>query len=425
MTNITAVILAGGVGTRFLPFATDKTLFPFMGQSLLHRTITMLGRAGVTNIIVATNSANHAWLQSKLAGDFSHLKIQLKRQIQPKGMGDALLAVKDLLPDKDILVMNAGDMVDDRLVAGLIRNISDQYAIVTGMKTQTYQPLGYFELVGNSVIGIKEKPGPANMPSNLANLVFHYFSDPKKFIELVTEAQEKSLQDDIYEQALSELMKQHDVKVYHYDGPWQKLKFGYHVLDMADYFLRSMQPSIDKSAEVASSAVIKGDVQICARAKIMDQAVIQGPAYIGEDAIIGNHALVRQSMIERDSVIGFGSEIVRSYVGAACDLHHAYIGDSVLEGGVHFGFNAHTANLRFDRQPVELKLTSGSLATDKIKLGALIAKGTEIGANATLMPGVTIGSNSLIYAGTMVYEAVADDTLLKSRQEQITRNKDQ
>ena len=81
--------------------------------------------------------------------------------------------------------------------------------------------------------------------------------------------------------------------------------------------------------------------------------------------------------------------------------------------------------MRFDRQPVELKLTSGSLATDKIKLGALIAKGTEIGANATLMPGVTIGSNSLIYAGTMVYEAVADDTLLKSRQEQITRNKDQ
>ncbi len=419
MSEVTAVVLAGGVGTRFLPYVTDKTIFPFMGQSLLYRTLKMVQNAGLTKVIVATNGANHSWLQSQLGTDFAGLDIQLHRQSQPQGMGDALLSVRDLLPEKDILVMNAGDMVAPHLLAGLLPTVSGKYAVVTGMETQVYQPLGYFELEGQSVVGIQEKPGADNMPSNVANLVFHYFSDPEKFLSLIEEANQKSQGDDIYEQALTELMRQHDVSLYRYNGPWQKLKFGHHVLDMTEYFLRQIETQIDPSAQIAKTAVIHGPVVIAARAKILDQAIIQGPAYIGEDAMIGNNALIRNSIVEHNSVVGYGSEIVRSYIGPECDLHHAYVGDSVLENGVHFGYNAHTTNLRFDRQPVTVKLPDKKIETSKTKLGALIAKGSEVGANSTLMPGVTMGANSLVFAGSQVYTAIPDDSTMKNQVQQV------
>lgn len=418
--NITAVVLAGGVGKRFTPFTSDKTLFPFMGQTLIARTLQMLADAGIAQIMVVTNSVNHYWLSSVKNELFPQIDISLHRQPRPEGMGDALLSLGDQLPTKDILVTNAGDMVDPNLVQDLINQLKDQYALVTGMVTPTYQSLGYFELdQDNNVVGIAEKPGPDKMPSNVANLVFHYFSDPTKFISLIKQASDRQNSDDIYEQALTELMKQHEVKLFRYRGPWQKLKFGHHVLDMTEYFLRTINrkyqsPQIDPTAKVASTAQLNGVVVVDAHAKIFDYAVIQGPCYIGKNSIIGNHALVRSSLIEQDSVVGFGSEIVRSYVGPQSDLHHVYLGDSVLEAGVHFGFNAHTTNLRFDLQPVKVKLPNQEQETDKIKLGALIAKGSEVGANATLMPGITMGSNSLVHAGLQIYQPLADDQVCKS-----------
>lgn len=65
MSSFTAVILAGGIGKRFTPFVSDKTLFPFFGESLLERTIRMLADAGVQKVIVASNSTNHDWLKQE------------------------------------------------------------------------------------------------------------------------------------------------------------------------------------------------------------------------------------------------------------------------------------------------------------------------------------------------------------------------
>ena len=426
MTELTAVVLAGGVGTRFVPFVTDKTLFPFLGKPLLQRTLEMLAWNDITRVIIATNSVNHTWLQTNLTHQFPQLEITLHRQSKPKGMGDALLALKDVLPDKDILVLNAGDMVSQHLLTGLLRQLKGSYATVTGMVTPTYQPLGYFALEGNQVVGIEEKPGPRNMPSNVANLVFHYFSDPGQFVSLLSQASRSSQDDDIYEQALARLMRLHPVELYRYTGPWQKLKFGYHVLDMTEFLLRQMPDKmlIDASAVIAPSAIIHGPVIIGPRARVLDLAVIQGPAYIGEDSVVGNHALVRNSVIENNSVVGYGSEIVRSYVGPECDLHHVYLGDSVLERGIHFGFNAHTTNLRFDRGQIDIRLPNSQLATNKTKLGALIAKGAEVGANASIMPGITIGANSLVYPGCQVFQSVPDDHILKTQHQQVLKKRE-
>lgn len=413
----TAVVLAGGIGKRFAPFITDKTLFPFLGQSLLERTLRNIAQAGITEAVVATNTHNHQWVldhSDKIAG----LHITAHQQNEPKGMADALLSLQSVLPDQDIIVMNAGDMVDASLLPGLLSALAGQKNVVTGMERPDYQPVGYFILDGDRVVGIAEKPGADNMPSTLMNLVFHYFSQPGEFLSLLAKKQLESSADDVYEQALTELMQRGEVGFYRYQGPWQKLKFAYHALDMVEFFLTDLTPQIDPTAFVAPSAIINGPVVISAGAKVFDGAIINGPCWIGPNAVIGNGALVRQSIVESGATVGFGSEVVRSYVGPHCDLHHAYVGDTVLEHHVHFGFNAHTANFRLDQQPITLKWTTAEHPSDKIKLGACIAAHTEIGVNVSLMPGIAVGHHSVIFPGTVVYKPVPDNSILREKREQ-------
>src|SRR5690606_29643304 len=130
-------------------------------------------------------------------------------------------------------------------------------------------------------------------------------------------------------------------------------------------------------------------------------------------------ALVRESILEESAVVGFGSEVARSYIGPSCDLHHAYVGDSVLEKKVHFGYGAHTANLRFDHKPITVKDLNNRQETDKVKLGALIAEGAELGVNVSLLPGVTVGQNALVFPGMVVNECVPDNSIARYKELEV------
>ncbi|NDG63436.1 MAG: hypothetical protein EBY29_08220 [Planctomycetes bacterium] len=151
------------------------------------------------------------------------------------------------------------------------------------------------------------------------------------------------------------------------------------------------------------TAIIDGDVVIHPTAKIEAHAVIKGPAYIGKDVVIGNLCLVRQSTIEEGTTVGFGSEVARSYVGPRCNLHHTFVGDSVLESEVNMSWGTVTANLRLDKKTVRITLPSGQVVDSlKEKLGALIAKGSFLGVQVSTMPGTLIAAGTKISPATVV-----------------------
>lgn len=418
-SNVTAVILAGGIGSRFKPFATNKTLFPFLNKPVIQHTLEMVAHSGLKNIVIATSDDNHEWLETYARESLSGITVTLKKQAEALGMADALLALEDVLPESNIVIMNAGDLVGEHLLPEFLSQLGDQYAVITGMVTPTYQPLGYLVLDGERVTGVMEKPGADNMPSDVANLMFHYFSQPGEFISKLKELQVGADSDDIYEQALTELMQANDFGVYRYTGPWQKLKYGHHVLSMTEFFLKEIKAFQHESAQVHESATVEGEVYLDANARVHAGATIIGPAYIGPNVIIGNGSLVRQSIVEADAVVGYGSEIARSYVGPKSDLHHAYVGDSVLENAVHFGYGSHTANLRFDQKNVPVKFPDGTVIdSERNKLGALMASKSELGVNSSLLPGVTIGAESVVYPGSIVHQSIGDRQILKWKQEQ-------
>jgi NDP-sugar pyrophosphorylase family protein len=276
--------------------------------------------------------------------------------------------------------------------------------LVCGMKVKEYvSSIGYYALENGKVVGVVEKPDEGKQPSDVIRHVFDYFEDPAEFVSLFDKYTDLNDKDQRYELAQDVLLKKYGADI-EYSAYWSKLKFPFNVLDVINtFFDHRIEKFVHHSAHISPLAVIEGKVYIDANARIDAYAVIKGPAYIGRNTVIGNHSLVRQSMVEEGAVVGFGTEVARSYVGPDCQLHHTFVGDSVLEKAINMSWGTVTTNLRLDRKPIRCKLPSGTyLPTGKDKLGALIAQGCFLGSNTSTMPGVCIPANTSLLPGSIV-----------------------
>lgn len=203
-----------------------------------------------------------------------------------------------------------------------------------------------------------------------------------------------------------------------YQGTWKSLKYPWHILDVMDYFFRvGLKQRISKSAKISSKAQVDGDVIIEDNVRILEGAIIRGPAYIGKNAIIGNYALIRGSIIGDNTVVGFTSEITRSYIGKNCWFHTNYVGDSVIGDKVSFGSGAITANLRLDEEEIYSKVGESKIDTQRNKLGTIIGSNVRIGINAMIMPGIKIGTGSFVGSGVILSEDLGENKFCTVKQE--------
>jgi len=395
--EVTAVILAGGKGTRFVPFVTNKTMWPIGGESLLEHTIHMVQSAGIHNIIVVANEQNESFLKGYQSVSPN---LQYRLQNDALGMDDALGSIADLISKKPILVLNAVDMIEINCIKRILDHIVTHkpHLMVCGMRTESYVPaMGYYSFESQKVHGVVEKPTRGKEPSRIIRMVADYFQDPDQLISLFSQFTNPDAQDMRYELAQDVLLKQYGADI-EYTSYWSKLKYPHYVLNVMDtFFAHRLKPYIHPSASVAPTAVLDGKVYVDAHARIDAYAVVKGPAYIGKYVTIGNHSLVRHSMVENNSIIGFASEVARSYVGPECLLHHAFVGDSVLEKNINMSWGTVTTNLRLDGKQVRCKLPDNTyVETNRNKLGALISEGVFLGSNVSTMPGVCVAPHTKV-----------------------------
>lgn len=172
------------------------------------------------------------------------------------------------------------------------------------------------------------------------------------------------------------LMKKQTYRVVPYRGPWNALKFPWHVLDIMNYFLGQIDGQVvAENAFIAKTATLVGNVYISEGAKVFPGAAVVGPAYIGARTVVGNNSLVRNSMVLDHCNVGFTTEVARSYVADHCDMHACRVLDSVFAPYVNFSAGCTTANLRIDRGPVPSFVKGNKVNTGRDKLGAIIRAG--------------------------------------------------
>lgn len=397
-----ALVLAGGEGKRFSPIVTSKPLFPFFGKPIVSYTLSSLSQAGFKEAVVVSSPQDQKQIDSL---KITNLKIETIVQKSAKGMADAVLSAEKLIRGKSIFVLNSEDLVDQSLFDQAFRKMPLGKNFIVARKQKEYFAGGYLKFKDDKLAAIVEKPGEGQEPSDLLNLVFHFFSGADEFLEALKKT--KSQKDDVYEKALSLIIKNRSVKVQKYQGYWQPFKYPWHILDMTKLYLnQKLEPKISKQAKIHKSAVIEGPVIIEDGVSVYENAVIKGPTYIGPSSIIGTSALIIESMVGANCVVGFTSEITRSYLGDGCWLHRNYVGDSVLEKQNYLGAGVVTANFRFDEDHIHSQILDDKINTKKIKFGTIIGESARVGVNASLMPGVKIGAKAIVGPGVVCFKDI-------------------
>jgi UDP-N-acetylglucosamine diphosphorylase/glucosamine-1-phosphate N-acetyltransferase len=409
------VFLCGGIGKRMFPITEDKFLLNFLGKTLLQMQLEASRQAGVNKFLIICNQYNMEPIE-KITSTVSDIKIKLVLQKQPKGIADALKSAASFL-DESILIVNPNDVFASSAYTTLLKEAKNKSAdsYMLGYHTKRYFPGGYLVVnAANELEHILEKPKPGEEPSNLVNILVHFHSNPTKLLEYIEKV--KTTKDDVYECALDNLAKTgNKIKVVPYDDFWAPIKYPWHIFDVVKYVLDISRPKASRSASISAKATIEGKVIIGDGVRVLENAVIRGPAYIGAGSIIGNNVLVRDySHIGADCVIGYGTEVKGSYIGDGCWVHSSYIGDSIIGKSCSFGAGTVLANFRFDEQHVSVTVGDEAVDTGRDKLGAIIGDNCKTGINASVMPGIKIGPNSIVGSHVCLTKDLEPEKMIQS-----------
>jgi len=136
---------------------------------------------------------------------------------------------------------------------------------------------------------------------------------------------------------------------------------------------------IHPTSDVQSSKIGDGTT-------IWQFTVILPGAMIGKECNINSHCFI-------ENEVCIGNEVT-----IKCGV---YIWDGItIEDYAFIGPNVTFINDRFPRSKMRFNL-----------LRTLIKRGASIGANATILPGITVGAYSLVGAGSVVTRDIPDNTM--------------
>ena len=430
----TAIILAGGESSRLRPLG-DKSLQRFMGRSLLARHLGELAAGGYTRYVIVTNPQNAPAIQRECAL-LDGADCRFVTQPEPLGMGDAVqraLAVVE--PMAAVTISQAHDLFNPGFHAALMHQarLTPGTILLAARQMSQYFPGGYLilerapleEQLPFPISGIVEKPPPGQEPSTWVTLVAHHIPQAGDLAVALAQQQGGS-HGDWYERALTTLLRSTPALAVPHTGATASLKYPWHMLDLMEVLFTRFNPApqIHPSALIDPAARMRGPVIIDEGARVFAGAAIIGPAYVGRDVVVGNNALIRESMIGAHSVVGFGCEVARSWIGENVWFHTSYVGDSVIDENVTFGYGAVTSNMRLDNHTIKVTVKGERIDTGRHKLGQIVGTGARVGVNAALMPGCVIGRHTLVGPGVVLREDVPDHTRLTVRQELLREHQE-
>ena len=141
---------------------------------------------------------------------------------------------------------------------------------------------------------------------------------------------------------------------------------------------------------IGNNAIIRSHTVIYAGNVIGDYFQTGNKANIRENNVIGNHVSVGTlSVVEHHVTIG---DNVRIHTQAFVPEY------TILEEGCWIGPNVVITNAKYPKSPT----------AKQDLMGCRIKKNAKIGANSTILPGIDVGENSLVGAGSVVTKSVPD-----------------
>ncbi len=215
MKKITkAVFPVAGMGSRFLPATkvSPKEMMPIVDKPLIQYAVEEAVAAGITDMVFITgrnkrsiedhfDKAYELEAELEMRGKDELLRLVREvtpsninciyiRQVEPLGLGHAVLCAKPVVQDEPFAVLLADDLIDDG--TPIIKQMTDVFqqnqCSILGVQnvprenTRQYGIVSSVTLTDNleQVNGIVEKPNPEDAPTTLA-VVGRYILTPRIF----------------------------------------------------------------------------------------------------------------------------------------------------------------------------------------------------------------------------------------------------
>lgn len=162
---------------------------------------------------------------------------------------------------------------------------------------------------------------------------------------------------------------------------------------------------LEQKAIVEPFCIIQSDTVIGKKAHIRSHTVIYERNVIGDNFSTGNKVNIRNDNKIGDNVsIGTLTNIEYDVIIEDNVRIHSqcFIPEfTVLKNGCWIGPNVVFTNSKYPNRP----------GSKEKRQGCIVEEGAVIGANTTILPGVKIGKNSIIGAGSVVTENVLPDRI--------------
>lgn len=156
--------------------------------------------------------------------------------------------------------------------------------------------------------------------------------------------------------------------------------------------------------EIGNGAVIRSHTVIYAGNRIGDNFQTGHGVVIREENVIGNNVSIgSKSMVEHHIDI---AENVRLHSNVFVPEY------SILESGCWLGPNVVLTNAKYPLSP----------NVKKELIGPTVKRSAKIGANSTLLPGVVVGENALVGAGSVVTKSVPADKVIAGNPARIIKD---
>ena len=212
-----AVFPVAGLGSRFLPVtkASPKEMLPVVDKPLIQYAVEEAAAAGITDLIFITGRNKRAIedhfdtayeLESVLAAQGKRALLDAVqgvlppgcrciyiRQMEPLGLGHAVLCAQPVVGDEPFAVVLADDLIDARppVLAQMAQRFAAERCSILGVEEIARAHTGSYGIVSPERAGaelsvinaIVEKPAPEQAPSTLA-VVGRYILTPGVFDKL-------------------------------------------------------------------------------------------------------------------------------------------------------------------------------------------------------------------------------------------------
>jgi len=405
---VKAVILAAGKGTRLWPLTeyTPKPLLPVGGRPLLEWMIQRVREAGIEELLLVTNHLEDQIKAHFGDGSGHGVRVSYARQNEMLGTADAFNVARDWTAGDEFM----GLYGDHYLAEGTLKKIVEAHrpgeVTVGALEVDDPSQYGAFALEGDIVKRVVEKPPKDKEPSKHANVGIYVF--PSKVFEYIGRTQ-KSPRGEYEITDTLQLMIDEGATVRKHDlgaSDWMDIGLPWTLLEANERAMAGLKRMIE--GEVEEGARIHGSVWVKKGARVRSGAYIEGPVVVGEGSDVGPNCYIRAgTCLCRNVRIGNACEVKNTVVMDGTHAAHlSYIGDSVLGKNCNLGAGTITANLRFDKSPIEVTVKGERLNSGRRKLGVIMGDNVQTGVNVSIHPGVVIGPDTWIGPGLIIQRDV-------------------